>query len=326
MKVASAEPVYPSGPDIQTHRCPIDCPSCDHKERDYPARFSELLLPRGGEIPQVESGLHHMLFLFDGALQVHTGGHTVRVQPGHCVFFVRHTRPQVYAVEPSSLKLLGFSNRVVLGRHDWLAGIATRRRERSRQEAIPTLKLDPMTLNVLLNIMPIPSPCYHVLKQYDLFIHLARSYSEAELARFFHPILRASDDFKAFVTHNYANGDSLEDIAGKAHLSKSYFMRRFKEDFGMTAHQWLVQQKKEEFVRMIAGGQTHTKTMADTLGFSDLAGLYQFCRKHFGCSITGLMERVGQNCAPVGSAGDDVVSDAVQGTIYAVRTGIQDRI
>ncbi len=139
--------------------------------------------------------------------------------------------------------------------------------------------------------------------QYDLFLHLACSYSEAELARFFYPILRASDDFKAFVSHNYANGDSLQDIAGKANLSKSYFMRRFKEDFGMTAHQWLVEQKKQELVRMISGGQTHTKTIAEALGFGDLAGLYQFCRKHFGCSITTLMDRIArerEQALPVG--------------------------
>jgi len=282
-----------SDSDRPKRLCPVDCPSCDHDRDTYPARFSELTLPRGAGLPETRGNHHQLLFVLDGVLRVRWRGVTRHVYPGHALFRVRGAAVEVLAAEPSQVMLLGFANRVVLGKYDWLAGIA-RHGSRSQGEPLPVLRLDAATMGVLLSVMPIESPCYHIVKQYDLFIHLAAAHPEADLARFFYPILRASDDFRAFVIHNYTNGDSLENIAAKTHLSKSYFMRRFKEEFGMTAHQWLVEQKKRELVRMIAVGHTQTKTLADTLGFSDLPGLYQFCRKHFGCSITALVRRHGQ--------------------------------
>lgn len=281
-----------SDSDRPKHLCPVTCPSCEHDKDSYPARFRELTLPRGGGLPET-GGQHLLLFVLDGVVRVRLREATRHVYPGHALFRVRGAAVEALAVEPSQVMLLGFTNRVVLGKYDWLAGIA-RSGSRAQGEAVPVLKLDAATMGLLLNVMPIESPCYHIIKQYDLFVHLAAAHPEAELARFFHPILRASDDFRAFVTHNYTNGDSLEDIATKTHLSKSYFMRRFKEEFGMTAHQWLVEQKKRELVRMITLGHRQTKALADALGFSDLPGLYQFCRKHFGCSITALVRRHGR--------------------------------
>jgi AraC-like DNA-binding protein len=287
-----------SGSGRPDSRCPIHCSPCDFENDVYPARFSELTLLQDGGIETLKKSHHHILFLLEGTLQIRLMGDISLLPAGQALFLARNTLAEIRAVEPSHAIVLAFSNRVVLGKYDWLAYIAARHRPRV-QELIPMLKLDRMTIDMLRSIVPMWSPCYHVLKQYDLFMNLANSYRESELARFFHPILRASDDFEAFMLHNYTNGDSLEDIARKASLSKSYFMRRFKEVFGVTAHQWLVRQKKRELVRMISGGQTNTKTMADLLGFSNPAGLYQFCRKHFGCSITALMGRIDKNSAEV---------------------------
>ena len=74
---------------------------------------------------------------------------------------------------------------------------------------------------------------------------------------------------------NYANTDTLEDIAGKANLSKSYFIKRFKESFGVSVHQWLVKQKEEQLKKMLAAGKYDTEEMARRLGLKNQKGLYQ---------------------------------------------------
>lgn len=208
------------------------------------------------------------------------------------MFFARKLVPEIKATEPVAAFLLDFSNRIVLGKQDCLAKIAAGNNASETEKSVLPIN---DTLKTLLDGMVLmESPCYHLLKQYEVFIDLLHSYPTDDLVRFFRPILTAADDFRAFVENNYTNRDSLDDMARKVNLSKSYFIRRFKEVFGITAHQWLVKQKRRELVRMIAGGEKNTKAMSEQLGFKNQTGLYQFCKTNFECSLTELIERVYQ--------------------------------
>lgn len=270
--------------------CPVGCPVCHYDGDVYPVRFTNYDLNTDDTFRNIMGNFNHILFLLDGKVQVTFGKKVISLNSRQCMFIPRNKIPEVKALQPSKGVWLDFSNRIMLGRQDCLARIASHScKDRSDR---PALELNDMIITTLSNMSMIDSPCYHLLRQYDLFFLMVSSYPPAALACFFKPILKASDDFRAFVEHNYTYKDSLHDVAGKANLSPICFMRRFKEVFDITPHQWLVKQKRQELVRMIASGQVNTKVLSDRLGFKDQAGLYQFCRTSFKCSITELISRI----------------------------------
>ena len=271
--------------------CPVNCPVCRYEGDIYPARFHVCQLQREAELSGMERKANHIVFLLEGTLHIRTGESEHHyLNSGQCMFLPRTQRPDIRAIAPSRVVWLDFSNRLVLGGHDALASAAAS--VSGHPEGIPILPVVPPIKRMLTGMQGMEMPCYHMLKQYELFFLMKASYADRELACFFNAILRPIHDFRAFVESNYANSDTLEDIAGKANLSKSYFIKRFKEVFGISVHQWLVKQKEEQLKKMLAAGKYDTEEMARRLGLKSQKGLYQFCRQRFRCSMTELKERL----------------------------------
>lgn len=275
--------------------CPVNCPVCRYEGNLYPARFHVCQLQREAELSGMERKANHIVFLLEGTLHIRTGESEHHyLNSGQCMFLPRTQRPDIRAIAPSRVVWLDFSNRLVLGGHDALASAAASASASAsgHPEGIPILPVVPLIRQMLTGMLGMEMPCYHMLKQYELFFLMKASYADRELACFFNAILRPIHDFRAFVESNYANSDTLEDIAGKANLSKSYFIKRFKESFGISVHQWLVKQKEEQLKKMLAAGKYDTEEMARRLGLKSQKGLYQFCRQRFHCSMTELKERL----------------------------------
>lgn len=271
--------------------CPINCPVCRYDGKFYPARFHSVKLPKDADLSGMERKANHIVFLLEGTLHVRTQENEHHyLNSGQCMFLPRSQYPGIRAIVPSRVVWLDFSNRIVLGGQDALASTALSGIH--PVESIPMLSVNSLIGRMLAGMQDMEMPCYHMLKQYELFFLMKASYTDEELSRFFHAVLRPIHDFRAFVESNYANTDSLEDIAAKANLSKSYFIKRFKEVFGMSVHQWLVKQKEGQFKKMLAAGNCDSEEMTRRLGFQSTQGLYQFCRQRFGCSMTELRERL----------------------------------
>ena len=271
--------------------CPVNCPVCRYEDNIYPARFHSCELPMDAELSGMERKANHIVFLLEGTLHIRTEESEHHyLNSGQCMFLPRTKRPDIRALAPSRVVWLDFSNRLVLGGQDALASAAAS--AAGHPVGTPILPIVPLIGRMLNGMQGMETPCYHMLKQYELFFLMKASYANRELACFFNAILRPVHDFRAFVESNYANTDTLEDIAGKANLSKSYFIKRFKESFGISVHQWLVKQKEEQLKKMLVAGKYDTEEMARRLGLKSQKGLYQFCRQRFRCSMTELKEQL----------------------------------
>ena len=286
--------LIPPGSGQENHAsCPVNCPVCRYEGNVYPARFHACGMQKEAELLGVERKANHIVFLLEGTLHIRTKANEHHyLNSGQCMFFPRTQRPDIRAIAPSRVVWLDFSNRISLGGHDALASAAAAASGTRHSEEIPILPIVPQIERLLTEVQTLEMPCYHMLKQYELFFLMKASYADRELACFFNAILRPVHDFRAFVESNYENTDTLEDIAGKANLSKSYFIKRFKESFGISVHQWLVKQKEEQFKKMLTAGKYDTEEMARRLGLKSQKGLYQFCRQRFRCSMTELKERL----------------------------------
>lgn len=269
--------------------CPVECPICSHEGEPYPARFDRRILKIHETTNRMACKANIILFLIDGALDIHIDGRDVKILSRQAVFFSRNTHFNVCAAAESEILWLEFSNRIVLGVTDILSLSAAQASFRP-EKTYPVLELKQPLLDRLRTMPLFDSPCYHLNLQYELYLLMKYCYDNQEVLHFFRPILLANDDFRAFVIDNYRYGDTLEDIARKANMSINHFLRRFKCEFGMTAHQWLVKQKALKLLQTIAVGQDGSKRLAEQFGFNSPAGLYIFCRRQFGKSLKQLMK------------------------------------
>lgn len=277
----------------QKSPCPVQCAVCSHNRSEYPARFEQFAIPADQAVRKISHKSNHIVFLLEGALHVILENRDIYIQTGQAIFFGRNTRPYVRATRDSEVVWLEFSNRIVLGGGDMLSKVAAA--AVPREDDIPVLDLTQRILAQLRDMPLIDSPCYHMCRQYELYLLMKCEYSDQQVARFFRVILRARDDFRAFVINNYRYGDTLEEVARKANMSTNYFLRKFKEHFAMTAHQWLVKQKVKKLVQTIHAGETDAKRLAERFGFHSTTGLYLFCRRQVGKTFSQLTAQKSEN-------------------------------
>lgn len=283
-------------------KCPVKCPICSLTNAQQTVRFERQTMKTNEETLRMSGKNNMILFLIDGAATVRIEEEAFQIRAGQALFFGKNTRLNTLATEPCDLIWLEFSNRIVLGVTDILKRSAYTPAGKQMQNP-PMLELKKTLLDRLRNMTLFDSPCYHMILQYELYVLMEYLYTNDEILQFFRPILPANEDFRAFVIDNYLYGDALEDIAGKANMSINNFLRRFKSEFGMTAHQWLVKQKALNLLQTIAAGHKDAKRLAVLFGFNSPAGLYIFCRRQFGKSLKQLMKEaeVGENKIPTNS-------------------------
>ena len=268
--------------------CPVRCPVCSYENAPYPVHFKRLLLRAHESTTMQSDRANIILFLIYGKLNIQHDSHEFQIRSRHAVFFRRNAKGRIYASDKSEIIWLEFSNRIVLGVTDILSLSAAH--TTLRPEKISSiLELREPLLGWLQNLPLFNSPCYYLNLQHELYILMKYIYNEEEVMRFFHTGLQSNDDFRAFVIDNYHYNDTLENIAHKANMSINNFLRRFKSEFGITAHQWLVKQKARKFLQAIAAGQYDPKSLTRHFGFNSPAGLYIFCRRQFGKSLKELI-------------------------------------
>ena len=84
--------------------------------------------------------------------------------------------------------------------------------------------------------------------------------------------------------NEHPDGDlTVERLSGQAFLSKYHFMRRFREQTGVTVHTYIMQRRLTAAARLIRSGVPAGKAAADC-GFADYSTFYRAFRRTFGAS------------------------------------------
>ena len=96
------------------------------------------------------------------------------------------------------------------------------------------------------------------------------------------------NDEKILQTLTYINEHpeeelTVEQLAERAYLSRYHFMRRFKEQTGVTVHAYILQRRLSEAARLIRNGLPAAKAASDC-GFSDYSTFYRAFRRTFGAT------------------------------------------
>lgn len=128
---------------------------------------------------------------------------------------------------------------------------------------------------------------YQCAKANILFNLLRCFYTTDELARLFRPLLRADADFKERVLRTCGDAKSVKEMIVQLNMPPSTFNRRFHDAFGMSASQWLTEQKKNGILSAVVMSRQSFAEIADRYGLTPNY-LTLFCREHFGATPSQL--------------------------------------
>ncbi|MGL4780956.1 MAG: helix-turn-helix transcriptional regulator [Bacteroidales bacterium] len=114
----------------------------------------------------------------------------------------------------------------------------------------------------------------------ELFILLRAYYSANDLALLFSKVIAQSFDFKSFIIRNY-KGKDIQSLAEACNMSIATFNRRFRENFGESALQWINKRKAETIFNDLRQTRKSLIEIADEHQFSSTSYLTTFCKKYF---------------------------------------------
>lgn len=145
----------------------------------------------------------------------------------------------------------------------------------------------------LAHYLEIGANCKHLheIKLTEIFLCLRYFYRKEELAALFAPMLYKKYDFRHFVLENYERVASVKELVELAHMSKTVFFEKFKEEFGVSAKQWVLSKKVQKVEYVALEPDMTVKKLMAAFDFDSLSSFQRFCKQHWGCSPTELINR-----------------------------------
>lgn len=128
-----------------------------------------------------------------------------------------------------------------------------------------------------------------------LVVHLCRNYVVQTLSK--EDTRRQSKNRErcnrliTYVETNYANPICNQDLADLVHLSKDRFEHFFRENFGMTALQYIQNYRMKMAKKLIKEGNIPVSAVAEMVGFADYNYFGRQFRKHFGMTPTQMVKK-----------------------------------
>lgn len=89
---------------------------------------------------------------------------------------------------------------------------------------------------------------------------------------------------KDYIHSCYSKDISIEDLAGVACMNTFYFLRQFRNVFGITPHQFLTERRMEVAASLLRSTTRPVGEVCVDAGFSDLSSFAKLFRRHYGIS------------------------------------------
>lgn len=148
-------------------------------------------------------------------------------------------------------------------------------------------------LKLLIFFLRSGASCAHLheMKQKEVFFCLRGFYTKEEITLLFHPIIGKNPDFRSLVYEHEHRADSILEMADLLGMSRSTFIRKFNEEFHDTWQQWKLQRRLERLMSDITNPAMTIKELMARHGFYDHSNFNRFCQRHFGCTVTELIDK-----------------------------------
>lgn len=132
----------------------------------------------------------------------------------------------------------------------------------------------------------------HEIKHQELFLVLRGYYTKEQLANLFYPILGKSIYFRNLILSNYRATSQVNELAQLVGMGRSAFDAKFKEEFNMPPHQWLLSQKAKHIQHRLSDPECTISDILIEFKFNSSTHFNRFCNQQFGCNPTDLIKKL----------------------------------
>lgn len=87
-----------------------------------------------------------------------------------------------------------------------------------------------------------------------------------------------------YITENYKEDITIDKLAEISHLSKSYFMNRFKQYFGIGAMEYIIQMRIKSACEALQNSNKTVTQISTECGFNNLSNFNRQFKKTVGCT------------------------------------------
>lgn len=123
---------------------------------------------------------------------------------------------------------------------------------------------------------------YQNLKRDEAFLYFRAYYSKHDMALFFREYLEYTHSFKHYVLSNADCCTTLDELIQNSNMSRSTFLRHFREVFDESPSKWLLRRKLDNIIRDIKFTTISFTELSEKFNFSSPAYFATFCKKNFG--------------------------------------------
>ncbi len=125
---------------------------------------------------------------------------------------------------------------------------------------------------------------FHEIKHREFFMYLRFFYKKEEISNFLYPIIGQNYDFRQFILREWQVGVSMDEVINRSSMSKSTFIRAFKENFTTTPYAWYQKQVCNILIEKIIYPETTIKDLMEVTCINDPSQFNRFCRRNFKCT------------------------------------------
>ncbi|MDR1980464.1 MAG: AraC family transcriptional regulator [Tannerellaceae bacterium] len=270
--------------------------SCVNNKSDSQAGFKYAEIMENESLYLRNKEFHYIIFLLDGDISINCNEFRNNILKRNQFILISKTaESHLKTLTPCKVLLFSFSA---------LKTVCEKQAFQSYWKLYPKIQYkftplslrDPLTdfLDLLKKCLTDGIDCTHLhdLKHQELFLLLRAYYEKEELANFFYPIVGKSFDFRSLIMENYLKVHRVDELASLSGMGRTNFDNKFKEEFGISPHQWILKQKAKHVRHSLAEPNCIFSDIMRKYNFNSATHFTRFCKQQFGCTPTELMKQL----------------------------------
>jgi AraC-like DNA-binding protein len=267
---------------------------CQRYKSDFQTGFKYSTIKAGETLERMNTSYNHLLFLKEGVMSIKCNDFSARkIKREECILIPKAAKMSCKVLENSNLLVMTFDvmqnvcDKVMLQSYQPLYN-------QVNYTFSPTPIRYPLTsfVDLLVTYLNGGINCEHLheIKEKEFFLVLRRCYSKEEIMNLLYPIIGISD-FKSFILQNYLEVESVTELVDLSGMGRTAFDSKFREVFGMSARQWMLQQIAKHVRYKAMDPEISIRSIMNEFKFNSATHFYRFCKQQFNCTPGELLKK-----------------------------------
>lgn len=255
-------------------------------------KFREGNIFKNGKVTLTKK--HALIFVIEGEIEVKSTPYSaINICKGNMIFIAKGSTVKWLNIKKIKIIYIVFDT---FDTHFHNSLLNECQKERKIESSFNQLKIKGPLMQYLDLLMVylnkrINIPLLHEIKSAELFVLMEHIYTKKQLTNLLYTYFHKQNKFRDYITNNYTKISNVNELIASSDLSKTKFHEKFKQEFGISAKKWLIQQKIDNITKELNQPDLTIQTLVSRCKFQSVDGFYKFCVRHFGSAPKDLIKR-----------------------------------